>query len=77
MLTAETRLKCDGCGKIFPSVGIYLIPTIRKELEEVRRRSWDKGWRQYRLTNTSSNGDYCPSCQKIHQQSRVRKGGAR
>lgn len=73
MLTAETRLKCDGCQMPFNDVGLYVVPVTRHSLEEIRRASHDKGWRQYRLTSMSSIGDFCPQCQKDHRAKGGRK----
>jgi hypothetical protein len=65
MIEIDLILICDGCGAVFTGKkGSFRDLIFRRDIEAIRHAAYDKGWRRFRLSNTSANGDYCPPCQR-------------
>jgi hypothetical protein len=66
MIHILLQVRCDDCSRPFGNPTVYVNTLFRSQIEEVRDAAHQKGWRRYRRKSTSSNGDYCPGCQKAH-----------
>ena len=63
MIQLNVHLLCDQCRDVFKSRQFTDV-IFRRDLEKMRKEASARGWRRFRISNTSSNGDYCPKCQK-------------
>lgn len=77
MISIKAIVLCDGCGKVGTKERAFAVPVLRRQLEQTRDDARKRGWAHYRLTNASSNGDYCPRCQREHAKAEQSKKGAR
>lgn len=65
MIEITFRLLCDQCKDEFYATGHANNTVMRRDLERLRSNAMGNfGWRRFRISNTSSNGDYCPDCVK-------------
>lgn len=78
MIALEVVLVCDGCNVgLGASTQQLQAPVLRKQLEWSRDQGKIKGWATYRLSPTSSFGDYCTRCQAKHRKAKEKKGAAK